>query len=83
MAANRLDMILQGTLFLLRVVGIDITLIGDQRYLRVDNGILSLRIVQDDIGLHLLTSIVVLQGATLFVPQTSLHLVMDTLSQSL
>ena len=76
-------MFLQGTLLLLGGLGIHVALVGHERHLRVDDGILSLWIVQNDVGLHLATRLVVLQRTPHLVAQTGLHLVMDTLGESL
>ena len=83
MLSHALDMILQIALLLLGRLGIDILLVSHKRDLRVDDGILSLRIVQDHVGLHLLTSLVILQRASQFVTQPRLYLIVDTFRQSL
>ena len=83
MLAHALDMILQKTFLLLWRLGVDILLIRHQRHLRVDDGILTLWIVQDDVGLHLASCLVVLQRAPHLIAQTGLHLVMDALGESL
>ena len=83
MLTHALDVVLQITLLVLGCLGIDILLVGHERDLRVDDGILSLRIVEDDVGLHLTPCLVVLQRATELIAQTGLHLVVDTLGESL
>ena len=83
MTAHTLDVLLQIAFFFLGRLSIHIFLVSHERHLRVDDSILSLRIVQDHIGLHLLARLVVLQGAPHFVAQTSLNLVVSTLRKSL
>ena len=82
-ATHRLDVFLQGALLLFGRLGIDVALIGHQRHLRVNDRILSLWVVQNDVGLHLTSRVVVLQRAPLFVAQTGLYLVVNALRQSL
>ena len=76
-------MVLQPALLLLGRLRIDISLVCHQRHLRVDDDILSLRIVDDDVGLHLPSRILILQSPPRLVAQSRLHLVVDALGQSL
>ena len=82
-AAHTLDVLLQITLLILRRLGIHIFLIRHERHLRVYDGILTLRIVQDNVGLHLLARLVVLQRTAQLVAESRLHLIMDTLREPL
>ena len=82
-AAHTLDVLLQITLLILRRLGIHIFLIRHERHLRVYDGILTLRIVQDHVGLHLLARLVVLQRTAQLVAESRLHLIMDTLREPL
>ena len=83
MLAHALNVLLQIAVLILRRFCIHILLVGHQRHLRVDDGILSLRVVQYHVGLHLLASLVMLHGTSQFVAQTGLHLVVYALGQSL
>ena len=83
MLAHTLDVVLQVTLLILGCFGIHIFLVGYQRHLRVDNGILPLWVMQNHVGLHLTAGLVVLHGATEFITQPCLHLVVDSLRKSL
>ena len=83
MLTHALDMILQVAFLLLGRLGIHVFLVGHERHLRIDDGILSLRIVEDHVGLHLLARLVILQRAPHLVAQPCLHLIVDTLRESL
>ena len=83
MTANTLDMVLQIALLILWRFCIHIFLISHKRHFRVDNRILPLRIVQNHVGLHLLTRLVILQRAPHFVAQTGLHLIVSTFREPL
>ena len=80
---HTLDMLLQIAFLILRRLRIHILLIRHERHLRVDDGVLPLRIVQDHVGLHLLARLVVLQRTPHLVSQPGLHLIVDALRQSL
>ena len=83
MLPHTLDMLLQIAFLIFRRLCIHILLIRHERHLRVDDGILPLRIVQDHVRLHLLTCLIVLQRAPHLVSQPGLHLIVDALRQSL
>ena len=83
MLAHTLDVVLQVTLLILGCLGIHVFLVGYQRYLRVDDSILPLWVMQNHVGLHLATSLIVLHGTSEFIAQTGLHLVVDAFRQTL
>ena len=83
MLAHTLDVVLQVTLLILGCLGIHVFLVGYQRYLRIDDSILPLWVMQNHVGLHLATSLIVFHGTSEFIAQTGLHLVVDALRQTL
>ena len=83
MLTHTLDMVLQITFFFLLSLGIHIFLVCHKRDLRVHYGILSLRIVKYHIWLHLLTGLIILQRTSKFISESGLHLIVDSLRQSL
>ena len=83
MLAHTLDVVLQVTLLILGCLGIHVFLVGNQRYLRIDDSILPLWVMQNHVGLHLATSLIVFHGTSEFIAQTGLHLVVDALRQTL